>query len=179
MTQQSALLLPFERSQELIGIRIAAAAIRKDNFLSLRYRIEGPINRIVCPISDSIGNRANLLWQNTCFEAFWGVLNSKVYWELNLAPSGDWNLYKFDNYRTNQIEEEQKHDMQFQSSKTESSLSIGITLELPKEISIKVPIELNLTSVLQQVNGQISHWALVHCLSEPDFHQRDSFLLQL
>ena len=49
--------------------------------------------------------RRDGLWQHTCFEAFFGVLGSDDYWEFNLAPSGDWNVYRFAGYRAGQTPE--------------------------------------------------------------------------
>jgi len=40
-----------------------------------------------------------------CFECFIGQKTAAEYWEVNLAPNGDWNVYHFDGYRTGMVEE--------------------------------------------------------------------------
>lgn len=46
--------------------------------------------------------RQDYLWQHTCFECFISPDSQpqRPYLEVNLAPSGQFNLYYFDNYRT-------------------------------------------------------------------------------
>jgi len=46
------------------------------------------------------GARKDELWHHTCFEAFLGLPGSDAYWELNVSPDGDWNLYRFSGYRS-------------------------------------------------------------------------------
>ncbi|WP_461566931.1 DOMON domain-containing protein, partial [Synechococcus sp.] len=66
----------------MIGLRLAAAAVRKNQFLYLRYRLEGPLEELLIPEYKPLGVRKNNLWQNTCFEAFWAEAHSTTYWEL-------------------------------------------------------------------------------------------------
>jgi hypothetical protein len=40
-------------------------------------------------------------------------------------------------------------------------------------------LEMAVSAVLQERNGQRTFLALAHCGSQPDFHQRQSFLLAL
>ena len=43
--------------------------------------------------------RLDDLWRHTCFEAFVAVAEQEPYLELNLSPSGDWNVYGLEGYR--------------------------------------------------------------------------------
>ena len=54
---------------------------------------------------ESSKERQDNLWKHTCFEAFFARPDSEQYWELNVAPSGHWNLYQFDGYRSGGREE--------------------------------------------------------------------------
>ena len=60
-----------------------------------------------------------------------------------------------------------------------NSLSIGLTIELPACIAADTNLEFTFTAVLEQKNGNLSYWALTHNGVDPDFHRRDSFLLEL
>jgi len=179
MNNHSALLLPNHRPEELIGLRLAAAAVRKNQFLYLRYRLEGPLEELLIPEYKPIGIRNHNLWQNTCFEAFWAEANSTTYSELNYSVNSDWNIYKFSNYRSNQVEEQYIPNFKPIHRQSKNSLSIGLTIELPACIAADTNLELSLTAVLEQKNGNLSYWALTHNGVDPDFHRRDSFLLEL
>lgn len=39
------------------------------------------------------------LWEQTCFEAFIADTGKAAYREYNFAPSGDWAVYEFSDYR--------------------------------------------------------------------------------
>jgi hypothetical protein len=44
--------------------------------------------------------RLELVWRLAGdLEAFWGFAGQQAYWELNLAPSGDWNRYRLSHNR--------------------------------------------------------------------------------
>ncbi len=179
MRSQSALLLPHNRPDELVGLRLAAAATRISSKLKLRYRLEGPINNLVIPTVTEGAVRSDYLWKDTCFEAFWSMPEQTFYWELNISPNTNWNIYKFNSYRNGQREQEHKHSLNFSISKTANSVSVGISVELDPQIPLNSEMELGFASVLKQKNGNLSYWALTHNAKDPDFHQRDSFLLKL
>ena len=87
------------------------------------------------------------LWQHTCFELLWGPLHHPTYWELNASPSGDWNLFAFDDYRDGMIEEPPG----------------------PYRFAPAVIILLD--------DGQRTFWATRHPGDAPDFHHPLSFTL--
>ena len=46
-----------------------------------------------------VGDRADVLWQHTCFEAFVAPAGAPGYHEFNFSPSLDWAIYRFSAYR--------------------------------------------------------------------------------
>jgi hypothetical protein len=74
-------------------------ASRQAGRLELSWRLAGDLDALVLPDPSETRRRCDGLWQTTCLEAFWGFAGQDAYWELNLAPSGDWNLYRLNHYR--------------------------------------------------------------------------------
>ena len=179
MISQSASLLPHNRPDELVGLQLSAEALRISSKLELRYRLEGPIDNLIIPTVTEASMRSDYLWKHTCFEAFWGIPAQTFYWELNISPNSNWNIYKFNSYRNGQSEDEYKHSLNFSISKMANSVSVGILVELDPQIPLNSEMELGFAAVLKQKNGNLSYWALSHNAKDPDFHQRDSFLLKL
>src|SRR5262249_58246388 len=66
--------------------------------LALRYLLEGDIARLLVP-AESAPQRADKLWQHTCFEAFVGTMGTADYCEFNFSPSTQWAAYRFTAYR--------------------------------------------------------------------------------
>ncbi|NBP98187.1 MAG: hypothetical protein EBU51_01100, partial [Synechococcaceae bacterium WB6_3A_227] len=150
MNNNSALLLPYHRPEELIGLRLAIAAVRKNKYLYLRYQLEGPLEELLIPECKPLGIRNNNLWQHTCFEAFWAEVNSTTYWELNYSVNSDWNIYKFSNYRSNQVEEQYIPNFKPIHRQSKNSLSIGLTIELPACIAADTNLQFGFAAVLEQ-----------------------------
>ena len=171
--------------------------------LQLRYRlIWDPAERTVRvpqPHADDPGGpqRRDGLWQHTCFEAFVGVLGSEAYWEFNLAPSGDWNVYRFAGYRTGQTQETAygplpltvigpraappAADCRLTAPRALLELEVGCSLPPPLQERLQAGSihELGLTAVLEGRDGALSYWALNHPGPEPDFHDRRGWSLRL
>jgi len=52
-------------------------------------------------------------------------------------------------------------------------------MALPACIAADTKLQFGFAAVLEQKNGNLSYWALTHNGVDPDFHRRDSFLLEL
>src|SRR5262245_47150312 len=68
--------------------------------LTLRWMLTAPSGAVVMAARSAARARCDRLWESTCFEAFLARAGSPEYWEVNLSPSGDWNVYRFDSERT-------------------------------------------------------------------------------
>jgi len=67
--------------------------------LSVRCEVRGDLSKVSIPAMAEAPRRRDRLWEETCFELFFGTPDSEAYWELNLSPSGIWIAYRFDRCR--------------------------------------------------------------------------------
>jgi hypothetical protein len=176
-------LSPFAPEAHLQGLALSCAARWHEGVLELHYRLSGPLQRLRLPsqIAGEPPQRRDQLWQSTCFEAFIGRAGQPGYWELNLAPNGDWNCYALNGYRQGLQPEPRIQALPFvlKQRQLEGELDqLELTLSLP--IGALIPaasaLELSVTAVLDDVSHGCSYWAWLHSGPEPDFHRRESFL---
>jgi hypothetical protein len=99
-----------------------------------------------------------------------------VYWEFNLSPSGDWNVYRFSGYRQGMQPETAFSSLPFEFTRETDHLSLKITIDLAQIIQNSQQLELAITMVIEDEDSNISYWALKHSRSDADFHWRDSFV---
>jgi hypothetical protein len=153
--------------------------------LELVWRLTGDLDALVLPEPSQSRRRCDGLWQTTCLEAFWGLAGQEAYWELNLAPSGDWNLYRLSHYRGPLAPVAQAVPPAWKVRRTAREWEVAVELDLGEvagggESGVAgLPLEISLTAVIDQVGQGVSYWALAHTGAEPDFHRRDSFRLRL
>lgn len=166
-------LKPFEPISNLV---ISGRVVRSHSALTVEYTLTGAVKDLqVSPIASAPPSRRDHLWENTCFEVFIGLPNSSRYWEVNTAPNGDWNVYRFDDYRQAMVAEPACKAI----ASTWQPLTKGyyLTVELPTDdwLAPDQPLEIGVSTVLK--TDSISHWALDHLGEKPDFHRRESFRL--
>ena len=156
------------------ALRIQARAERRAGELQLTYTLTGPLAhlRLPAPQLQPQPQRRDELWQHTCLEAFLAVAGQEGYWELNLAPAGDWNLYRLDGYRRNLRAEPALQALPVEVTRTAGRLDLRAALPLPAPLAQAAELELGLTAVLEHDDGALSYWALAHPPGEPDFHWR-------
>jgi len=128
-------------------------------------------------------SRCDGLWQHTCFEAFFGVQGDDAYWELNLAPTGDWNVYRLSGYRHGLQPEASlialPFDWRLSEDQGSARLLVSLRCPLPPALPQGAPLQVGLTAVLAHANGSLSYWALHHPGDQPDFHDRRGWTRRL
>lgn len=179
-------LLPFQAEPQLQGLALNCTAEREPRgVLRLRYRLSGPLQQILLPPLSPAPCRRDGLWQSTCFEAFLGRQGEANYWEINLAPSGDWNLYALSGYRNNLQPEARVNRLPFTQNRQPSDpaepdglqqLDLELVLDLREWMDADAPLELSATAVMEHQTFGCSYWAWQHTGADADFHRRDSFL---
>lgn len=177
-------LHPFAQEAHLCDFSLLCGASRQPGGrLALHFRLSGPLQMLQIPPLSGTPERRDGLWQSTCFEAFLGQPGQASYWELNLAPSGDWNLYAFQGYRAGMQPERRLQQLPFQLDGQwlgrRNRLDLVLSLDLAALMPAEAPLELSATAVLEhrfehQSLG-CSYWAWQHTGPEADFHRRDSF----
>lgn len=158
-------------------IKISALTQLKEKELKIKYQLSGPeLDQVLIQPKNESPLRKDGLWQKTCFEAFLSSLHSPAYWELNLSPSGDWNVYQFDDYRKNQKSEHKIPALQVHTHLDLShhifELETSLNLSRLDSLLLTMPLLLGLTAVIETQGGLLSYWALSHPSQKPDFHLR-------
>jgi hypothetical protein len=171
-------LHPFPEDRRLPAIELDGKLDRSEGRLSIEYRLTGDLTQL--EISPSAApTRKFALWEATCFEFFLGIPGDRAYWEFNLSPAGDWNVFHLDDYRQGLRDELAFTLLPFTIEQQPNSLLLGLEFDLSKIISVDRSIEVSVTTVIRSIGGEISYWAVTHCGSEADFHRRDSFVLKM
>lgn len=176
-------LQPFGSTPETQGLQVEGRLERDGNELRVCYQLSGDLKSVVVP-SPVTGTptRRDGLWEHTCFELFLAVEGAEPYWEMNLAPNGDWNLYRLANYREGLQPVLDRDALPFGVRVGPMALELMVTLQLPLELTElcrEHPMQLGVTAVIERSSGELTYWALAHGQAEADFHQRKDFLLRL
>ena len=100
---------------------------------------------------------------------------------MNLSPSGDWNVYRFDSERTG-MRPELRVGQPSIAATTEPGdhVSVAAALDLVSVAELAAsPLDVAVTAVLQTTDGARTYWAVRHTRAQPDFHARESFVVRL
>ena len=159
-------------------IKITGKIARHNNLLSLEYRLDGTA-KIIIPSQEAFPTRQYNLWSHTCFEFFLGLKDSPKYWEFNLAPAGNWNVFYLSNYRQDLAQELAFETLPFAVLPQQDSLQLDLKLDLSNIVTAQQCLEVGITTVIEDQQQQLSYWALNHPGQQADFHCRDSFLIDL
>ncbi len=179
MAEYSFSLIPFP-DPTVPDIQITGTVSRNKNVLAVNFMLTGRTDVILFPEAAKYPQRRDDLWKTTCFEIFLAMPENPEYWEFNMSPSGDWNAYHMDAYRQVGLREEtciQK--LQFSLEKRIENITVEATVDLTSFIEERLPIQAEITSVIEDKNEHETYWALMHPGPHADFHRRESFIIQL
>ena len=155
---------------------VRAAIRRSGSGVALVYRVHGA-GRLDIPPPRPAPGRADRLWEHTCLEAFLAPTGGTAYWELNVSPAGDWNLYRFARYREAMETETRVAATACATACAGDDLQVEFSLSGVPELARD--LDVGLTAVLKARDGTLSYWALRHADARPDFHRRETFALRL
>jgi hypothetical protein len=172
-------LHPFPTDGIIPQIEISGRIDRSGSLLSIEYLLQGDLDKVAIDPHSATPTRKLELWTDTCFEFFIGVAGSPNYWEFNLAPTGDWNIYALDDYRQGLRLEMAFRSLPLTIDRTANSLRLNLEFDLGKLIKTELKLEVAITAVIKSTQNEISYWALTHTGTEADFHRRDSFTIEL
>ena len=169
-------LQPFPSNNSLPDIKINTTISRQNTNLKLCYLLQGNLQQIILPEANNEVERKDNLWQTTCFEFFLAIFHSRQYWEFNLAPTGNWNVYYFANYRRGMKPAKTFESLPFTIKTNNSTYQLEIEINLRSIIAGNTFLELAVATVIEDVNHNLSYWAITHPGTQADFHRRDSFI---
>jgi hypothetical protein len=172
-------LKPFPGEGNPADVTIDGSIARHAETLSVRCEVRGNLSKVEIPAAAETPRRVDRLWEETCFELFLGTADSTEYRELNLSPSGHWNVYRFTGYREGKMEEPAFTSLPFAVRIGPETLELSVELDVGKILPAGVTIEAGVAAVIRTIDGGKTHWALAHPALRPDFHRRDGFALIL
>jgi hypothetical protein len=179
MSDQSFDLRPFPATIVPTDVSVTATLARNANLLAFRFVLTDKSSQVLLPAIAETPARKNNLWEETCFEFFVAAKAETPYWEFNLAPSGNWNVYQFDSYRQGMREELGFSALPFTVNRQTNSVSLDVEIDLAKSVSGDRLIQVGITTAVKLASGEVSYWALAHCGKQPDFHLRESFVAEV
>ncbi len=178
MTTHSFQLQPFPGSTAP-DIQITGVVTRDRRQLNIIYIVSGAIDHIQLPALNPHPIRQWELWETTCFECFFGGPDELNYWEVNLAPNGNWNAFALTNYREGIANEDGIALIVIAPDRTADRFTLSATISLDAIVPAHEDLELSVTAVIQTLDQGLSYWAIAHRGDVADFHRRDSFALKL
>jgi hypothetical protein len=177
MDLQSYTLKPFPGEEKHPDLEIPGTIGRRGNMLSLCFALLGDLSGLAIPPQEDFPGRRDRLWKETCLEFFLAEKGAVRYWEFNLSPAGNWNVYRFASYRKEMGEEPAFGSLPFRVQTESGTLRLSLELDIGKILPAGIVIEAAASAVIRTITGDTSHWACVHPGTRPDFHRRDGFTL--
>ena len=99
--------------------------------LTLNFELLAPAAELIWPVAAPASNRCDELWHSTCLEVFIAKPGDANYWEVNLSPRGDWNVYQLDDYRKGLRPETSIGSIPIRSTSEPDRHQLQATLALP------------------------------------------------
>jgi hypothetical protein len=179
MDPQRYTLRPFPGEEKRLDLTIPGTIGRRGNTLSLGFALRGDLSVLAIPSPTGSPERRHRLWKETCLELFLAEKGSVRYWEFNLAPAGNWNVYRFTSYRKGMREEPAFGSLPFRVLTEPGTINLSLELDIRMILPSGKAIEAAVCAVIRTITGDTSHWACVHPGPRPDFHRRDGFTLSV
>lgn len=158
----------------------AQASRTKEGKLALSYALSGDLARVIVPPPGParIGWK---LWRHTCCEVFIRSREGMSYHEFNFAPSGEWSAYAFTRYRDGAALHDESLNPQIAIESTPERLDLYALVDLARLSPqyANAPLAVGLAVIVEDTDGALSYWALRHAPGQPDFHNAESFALEL
>ncbi|MBF8291269.1 MAG: hypothetical protein HW392_96 [Steroidobacteraceae bacterium] len=159
--------------------RIGVEVLRAREAITLSCRIEGEVSRLRIPAAGP-PQRADDLWQHSCFEAFLQADGGEGYVEFNFSPSGAWAAYRFAGRRRGRESPELTAPrMEVRHGPDWLAMNIQLSLAGLGKFAGSTRISAGLAAVIEDDRGCLSYWALAHGAAQPDFHDPATFTLPL
>lgn len=171
-------LIPFSR-EENGQLAVAGIISRNGSCFTLSYQLSGDIGSLLFPDRVDEPGRRDELWRTTCCECFIRVAGTSKYFELNISPNGNWNVYRFTDYREGMGTAESVTEVECQTSRESEVFILHCAVQLDGLVERGDKVEIGVSCVLKHNNGTTSYWALSHPGPKPDFHNPQTFTLKL
>lgn len=172
-------LVPFATGPGGPGPLVEAGCTLAGSRLELVFVIHDPTGEVRIPPREAVPARREGLWRTTCLEAFLAGEADGSYWELNLSPSGHWNLERFAAYRQPAGEACPLEEADTRWTAGEGVFVMHCRLPLERLGLASHPLVVGVCAVIESRSGEMAYYALGHPGPRPDFHRREGWLLRL
>jgi hypothetical protein len=171
--------MPFTDAVSASRLRIEGEISRVSGRLAVHYKLLGNLTEVVIPVPADMPARKNALWEETCFEFFIAARDASRYWEFNLSPSGNWNVFRFAAYRKGMQEDSAFGSLPISVCCRPGVLSLSLEIALDEILHRDQALEVGISAVIKYGDGTMRNWSLSHPGLQADFHRRDGFLIEL
>ncbi len=175
-----------ERSALAAGLTLDVTILREGSVLSLFYRLKGDLSKVVVPPAAQQPRRCDRLWEQTCFEFFLSAqlapTKEAPYWEFNLSPAGDWNVFFLHPYRHRLKQESALTSLPMIVESSSTTLRLATSVDLSELTDPARPLRMGISAVVvlrEEKTLRETFWSIIHPASQPDFHHPDSFAVEL
>jgi hypothetical protein len=155
-----------------IGVEVHVDA---DDVLVARYRIVGELSRLRIAVPGEPLDPERL-WAHTCCEMFVARGGDEGYVEWNFSPTAQIARFDFSGYRQRRAS---PGATPARTQVTRSARELQLSARAPLPPPRGEPARVSLTAVIEDVDGALSYWALLHPRDQPDFHHPGGFVLAL
>jgi hypothetical protein len=164
------------------SVRVQVREAEPD-ILVFHYSLDADMSHVRIPASGA-GERADLLWKHTCFEAFVAPADLPGYpgyHEFNFSPSLDWAIYRFSAYREGMSPAEIGQAPKITVRQAEKGLELQSTVRLGHLPDLRDArhLRIALAAVIEDEEGRLSYWGQRHPPGKPDFHHPNGFALEV
>jgi hypothetical protein len=153
---------------------VARAELEERSTMRFSYRLTGDLLRLAIP-HRCHSQRAERLWEHTCFGAFIAPDPGVRYFELNFSPSTQWAAYEFDSYRQGVRPVALAKPPAIVVANAVDELSVTASVELGGLLDAPLAWRIGLTAVVEDRAGGRAYFALEHPREKPDFHDAAGF----
>jgi hypothetical protein len=176
--KQSFTLQPFEPDDLLLSIN--GLVEYQQGLLEVHYALQGDLTQVLFPDAIDMPGRKFALWEATCLEFFVAIVGRADYWEFNLAPNGNWQVFHLNDYREGLKDEAAINYLPFGVKRDEQELQLDLSIDLTCLFPPDTKLEMAVTAVIQASSSEeYSYWSLQHGGEMADFHRRADFVIKL
>ncbi len=175
--KQSFTLQPFEPDDLLLSID--GSVEYQQGLLDVHYALQGDLTQVLFPSAVDSPGRKFALWEATCLEFFIAIVGQADYWEFNLAPNGNWQVFHLTDYREGLKDEAAINYLPFVVKQDEQRLQLDLSIDLTSLFPPDTKLEMAITAVMQASTAEYSYWAVQHGGEKADFHRRADFVIKL
>lgn len=175
--KQTFTLQPFEPDDLLLSIN--SSVEYQQGLLEISYFLAGDLAQVLFPAAVDMPLRKSALWEATCLEFFLAPVGQTNYWEFNLSPNGNWQVFQLNDYREGLKDEAAVNYLPFVIEQTSETLRLDLSIDLTCLFPPDTALEMAITAVVQASTGEYSYWSLQHGGKAADFHRRADFTILL